>query len=138
VAGAVATLAGIGHAYWAMVAAVAPLTARGFRHQLLRAGHRIVGTLLGLVLSAGLLARPLGPVATVLLVGVLQIVTELLVGRNYGVALLFITPMALLMGQVAARHPTYDLVSDRGLETVIGAGVAIAVIGHEQRLRRRV
>jgi hypothetical protein len=38
----------------------------------------------------------------VLAVVVLQVVTELLVGRNYALALLFITPMAMLMGQIAA------------------------------------
>lgn len=74
------------------------MTARGVTGQLVRAGHRIVGTLVGLVTSAGLLVLGLGAVATVLVVAVLQIVTELLVGRNYGLALVFITPMALLMG----------------------------------------
>lgn len=138
VAASLATLAGIGHPYWAMVAAVAPLSARGFSHQMVRAGHRIGGTLLGLVTSAGLLALGLGPVATVLVVVVLQVLTELFVGRNYGLALLFITPMALLMGQVVAPRPTAALLFDRGSETVIGALVAITVIWYvEQRRRRR-
>lgn len=136
-AASLATLAGIGHPYWAMVAAVAPLSARGFSRQLVRAGHRIVGTLLGLLTSAALLALHLGPVPTVLAVVVLQVLTELLIGRNYGLALLVITPLALLMGQVVAPRPAAALLFDRGVETVIGALVAIAVIGYDERRRRR-
>ena len=56
---------------------------------------------LGLLTSAVLLAPTLGPLGTVLLVAGLGIVTELVVARNYGLALLFITPMAMLMGQLA-------------------------------------
>lgn len=104
---------------------------------MVRAGHRIGGTLLGLVTSAGLLALGLGPVATVLVVVVLQVLTELFVGRNYGLALLFITPMALLMGQVVAPRPAAALLFDRGSETVIGALVAIAVIWYDEHRRRR-
>jgi uncharacterized membrane protein len=127
-AGGIATAAGIGHPYWAMVAAVAPLTARSIDHQLLRAGHRIVGTLVGLMTAAALLAPGFDPVPTVLLVAALQIATELLIGRNYGLALLFITPMALLLGQLAAPRPVGALLFDRGVETMIGAAVAITLI----------
>lgn len=141
VAGALATalgaVLGVGHPYWAMVAAVAPLTARGISRQMVRAGHRILGTLLGLVTGAALLALGLGPVATVLVVVVLQVLTELVVGRNYGLAMLFITPMALLMGQLAAPRPAGSLLLDRGVETVVGGLVAIAIVLLEESLRRR-
>jgi uncharacterized membrane protein YccC len=72
-------------------------------------------------------------VSLVLVVVALQIVTELLVGRNYGLALLFITPMALLMGQLGAAQSTPDLIRDRGVETVIGAVVAVALLAVENR-----
>lgn len=136
-AGAIATAVGIGHPYWATVAAVAPLTVRGVSGQLLRAAHRVVGTLLGLVTAAALLALQLDPVPTILVVAVLQFVTEMLIGRNYGMALLFITPLALLMGQLAAHRPAGELLLDRGVETVIGAAVAAAIVLVEHRLRGR-
>jgi hypothetical protein len=135
-AGGVATTVGIGHPYWAMVAAVAPLSAQGRTAQLVRAGHRVLGTLLGLLTSAVLLAPGFSAVTTVLVVAVLQIVTELLVGRNYGLALLFITPTALLMGQLAEARPVGSLLFDRGVETVIGAGIGVAVVLCQPRLRR--
>ncbi|MEU8262833.1 FUSC family protein [Micromonospora sp. NPDC048999] len=137
-AGGTATAVGIGHPYWAMVAAVAPLSAEGVTAQLTRAAQRILGTLLGLLTSALLLAPHLSPYATVLVVAGLQIVTELLVGRNYGLALLFITPMALLMGQLAAPRPAGQLLFDRGVETVIGAIIGGAIVLCEPWLRSRI
>lgn len=133
VAGAIATGLGMGHPWWAMVAAAAPLSVRGRSHQALRAGHRIAGTLLGLLTSIPLLLLELDPVPLVLVVVALQVVTELLVGRNYGFALLFITPMALLMGQLGAPQSTSALLFDRGVETVIGAVVAITLLAAENR-----
>jgi uncharacterized membrane protein YccC len=127
----------IGHPYWAMVAAVAPLSAPGLSSQLVRAGHRIIGTLLGLLISAVLLAPTLGPLGTVLLVAGLGIVTELVVARNYGLALLFITPMAMLMGQLADPRPIGPLLFDRGVETVIGASIGGLIVLAEHLLRRR-
>ncbi|MEU4562358.1 FUSC family protein [Actinoplanes sp. NPDC023936] len=128
VAGAVATGFGIGHPYWATVAAVAPLAARGRSAQLVRAAHRIAGTLGGLLIAALVLAPGFGPYPAVAILAVLQITAELLVGRNYGVAMLFITPLALLMNQVAAPRPMAGLLWDRGLETLIGGAVACLII----------
>lgn len=137
VAGALSTWVGIGHPYWAVVAAVAPLTAPGAGRQLVRAGHRVVGTLLGLGTAAALLSLHLPAVGIVLLVVALQVVTELVIGRNYGLALLFITPLALLMGELAIARPMGELLYDRGVETVIGGVVAVLVIAVEVLLRRR-
>ncbi|MGZ4436898.1 MAG: FUSC family protein [Nocardioides sp.] len=128
VAGALATAVGIGHPYWATVAAVAPLSAPDRSAQIVRALHRVVGTLLGMVTATLLLLPGLDPVPTVLVVVLLQVVTEMLVGRNYALALVFITPMALLMGQVVAPRPVGPLLADRMVETLLGAAVGIAVI----------
>ncbi|MFU8873094.1 FUSC family protein [Micromonospora sp. SL4-19] len=137
-AGGTATAVGIGHPYWAMVAAAAPLSVQGVTAQLVRAAHRALGTLLGLLTSAALLAPHLSPYAIVLVVAGLQIVTELLVGRNYGLALLFITPMALLMGQLAVARPAGQLLFDRGVETAIGAAIGGVIVLCEAWLRARI
>lgn len=136
VAGSIATAVGIGHPYWATVAAVAPLSAVDTGNRLLRAAHRIVGTLLGLGTAAALLALHLPAIGIVLLVAALQIATEFVVGRNYGLALLCITPLALLMGELALPRPMGTLLVDRGVETAIGGCLAVLVIGVEVLLRR--
>lgn len=116
-----------------MVAAAAPLSVPGRDHQVLRAGHRIAGTTLGLLPALALLALHLDPVPLVLVVVALQVATELLVPRNYALALLCITPMALLTGTLAAHPSIGELVIDRGVETAIGALVALTLVLLEHR-----
>jgi hypothetical protein len=136
VAGAVANGLGIGRPYWAMVSAVVPLAARALPMQVVRAIHRLVGTGLGLLVSWAVLAQgPHGMVAIVAVV-VMQALAELTVGRNYALALAFITPLALLMGDVVRPVPTGTLVWDRGAETCIGVAVGMAV-GWVSRARPR-
>ena len=127
VAGLVATASGIGHPYWAMVSAAVPLAARDLLPQVVRGLHRIIGTAVGLVVAAALLALGLGDLALILVVVALQAAAELLVGRNYALALVAITPLALLMVHLAAPVPAAVLLADRGVETVIGVSVGLAV-----------
>ena len=133
-AGTIATTADIGRPYWAMVSAVVPLVAVDFRHQVVRGLHRVVGTLAGLVVAGALLALDLGGLAVILVVALLQAVAELLVGRNYALALVAITPLALLMVHLAAPVPTSELLADRGVETVIGVSVGL-LVGYLTRVR---
>jgi hypothetical protein len=127
VAGLVATSTGIGRPYWAMVSAVVPLVARDLPVQLTRGLHRIVGTALGLVVAAALFALDLDGLALVLVVALLQVGAELLVGRNYALALVCVTPLALLMVHLAVPAPTSELLADRGVETLIGVAVGITI-----------
>jgi uncharacterized membrane protein YccC len=110
-----------------MVSAVVPLVAPDFGHQVLRGAHRVIGTAGGLVVAWLLLALQLPVLATILLVALLQAGAELLVGRNYAAALVAITPLALLMVHLAAPIPTGELLLDRGLETLIGVAIGLAV-----------
>ena len=61
-------------------------------------------------------------------VAALQVGAELLVGRNYALALLCITPLALMMGQIVHEVPVGPLLVDRAVETLIGCGVALVVL----------
>ena len=126
-AGTVATAAGIGHPYWAMVSAVVPLVARDPRHQVVRGLQRLVGTYAGLLVAGLLLAAGPSGVVLVVLVACLQLVAELLVGRNYSLALVAITPLALLMVHLGVQVPASTLLVDRGVETLIGVVVGLGV-----------
>lgn len=127
VAGAVATGAGIDRPYWAMVSAVVPLVAADPAHQVIRGVHRVVGTAVGLGVAWALLETRMPVVVTILLVAALQAGAELLVGRNYAVALVVITPLALLMVHMASPTPVDRLLADRGVETLIGVVIGLAV-----------
>lgn len=135
VAGSLANVLGIGHPGWAMVAAIAPLSGPDTPGRVLRGLHRVAGTAMGLVVAAGLLSLHLDGWEVVAVVVVLQTVTELFVGRNYGFAMIFITPMALLMTTMVTATPTFALVRDRGVETLVGAvvGVGMAFLASEHR-----
>jgi predicted ferric reductase len=64
----------------------------------------------------------------------LQGLTELVVTRNYGIALLFITPLALVLGQLADPRPTGPLLLDRLVETLLGVAIGtIAAVLTRQR-----
>lgn len=144
--GVAAALAGVAgalligtHWYWAMVGAVAATGGAHVNARVIRGLQRLLGTLLGVLVAAGILALHLPPLAIILIAVLLQAGAELFVGRNYGIAMVFITPLALVMVSLAATTPADVLLRDRVLETIIGvaAGTLIAVISAMLRRRMR-
>ena len=105
VSGAIATGLGWQYHYSAMVAAVTVLSGPDLASRLTRGLHRVVGAVLGLGVAAPIRGWAPQGVVAVLVIVVLQALTELVVGRNYAVALLFITPLALMMGQLVHTSP---------------------------------
>lgn len=127
IAGAIATVSGIGHPYWAMVSAVVPLSPTDFPTQIAKGAQRVIGTFAGLAVAAAiLLSHPPALVLVLVVIG-LQFGAEMLIGRNYALALLVVTPLALIMVDLAAPGHIPSLLLERGVETVIGVAVGIAV-----------
>ncbi|WP_306209223.1 FUSC family protein [Actinoplanes sp. RD1] len=127
-AGGAATMLGIGHPFWAAVSATVPMGAATLAAQLNRAGHRIAGTSLGLLLAVALLGADPPLWFLVAAVVLLQTATELFVARNYGIAVVFLTPLALVLGDLAASSPLPTLVADRFIETLLGIAVSTALL----------
>lgn len=128
VAGALAHSLPLGHPYWAVVSATVPLAGRGLAAQLGRATLRVLGTAVGIGLAFALVAPDPSVGVVLAAIGVLQVLTELFVTRNYGIAVVFITPMALALGHLVAPVPPGALVVDRLIQTGLGVGVAAAVL----------
>lgn len=132
VAGSLATLAGqwlgFGHNYWAMVAAVVPLVGHTTRHRISRGIQRILGTVLGLVLLAAILLPGLEPWQTVLVMALCQFGAEMFIIRQYLLAQVFVTPLALISTLLVVPASPAILLRDRIIETVIGAVVGIGVV----------
>lgn len=120
-----------------MVAAVVAVTGPDTAARLTRAVHRIAGTLVGVLLGAAILTLHLPVAAIIVVIAVLQSVTELMVGRNYALAVVFLTPLALVMGALAQPTSTLTLVNDRAIETVLGAaiGIVISLAAHQAPTR---
>lgn len=118
------------HLYWVVAFSALVLHQGGPRvARTYRALHRLTGTVLGLGLFLVVaLLQPSGWWLIALIV-TLQFTIELLVTRNYGLAVMLITPLALLIatgGDVPERP--FGLVGERLLDTVIGVLVALAVL----------
>ena len=128
IAGGLAILVGIGHPYWAVVSVVAVMPPPGARHSTSRAFHRIFGTALG-VLVTGLVLLPGPPVwVLILVIAIGQFGAEILIGKHYGAALLFITPLALTVSHLGSPVPVSELLVDRVVETALGGAVAVVLV----------
>lgn len=125
--GSAAVSLDIGHPYWGMVASIVPLTSPSLREMVFRGAHRLIGTLLGLVLTAVILAFEPSAAVLVIFIIVAQMGAEMLIMRHYALALVFVTPLALLMGQLVHPLPLRDLISQRAVETLIGVIIGLVV-----------
>ena len=127
-AGSIATMLGIGHNYWAMVAATVPLVGATFRHRIHRGISRMLGTFGGLGITAVILFAGLAPWQLVLVIALLQCGAELFIARNYALAQVVITPLALLSTELSHSSDPSALIRDRAVETVIGALVGMGLV----------
>ena len=137
-AGSIGVATGSGHPHWAMAAAAVPLAGADLPSSVRRGIHRIVGTFVGLAVTAVVILP--GPwtlawlfpgqqaVVLALLVILFQFTTELFMTRHYGLAMVSFTPVILLMTQLAAPADPGVLILERGVETLVGALMGIAVV----------
>lgn len=140
-AGGIGLVFGFDHANWAMAAAAVPLaaidtggvSATELRSVLRRAGHRIAGTFLGLLITAMILPLDLTPTVMGALIMFLLFPTELYMARHYALAVGFFTPLVMLMTELETPMEPVELLVDRGLDTLIGVavGVLVAVVVRE-------
>ena len=129
IAGGLAGLLGLEHAYWAMSAAVLVLH-QGLdrRRTTQRALERFVGTWVGLLLAAAVVATHPHALWLVAVIMALNFLVELTIVRNYTLAVVFITAVALVIS-TGARGTTDvgSLLLARGVDTAVGCMVALAV-----------
>lgn len=118
-----ALLLGLERPYWAPISCLAVIQGQSLRAVWTRQTHRIAGTTVGLLLAAGLLALPLNAWGLACLMTALAFVIELLVVRHYGLAVVFITPMTLLLAEAAqlGSVPMEQLLRARLLDTLLGS-----------------
>ncbi|MEK8069728.1 FUSC family protein [Rhodococcoides navarretei] len=129
-AGSLSVALGLSRPDWAILGAVLVLQQGPDRvHGTYRGLQRLGGTLAGVALFAAIFLSPLTGLAVIVVLMVLQFAIEVSVARNYGLAVTFITPLALLMGTLT--HPgavLQDIVVDRIVETTVGVAFAFAAL----------
>ncbi|KUN06109.1 hypothetical protein AQI95_14465 [Streptomyces yokosukanensis] len=112
---------GVGRPYWALVTA-ASLYQANVTLTWSRGIQRVVGNVVGVLLFAALtpLAH-LHPVALVLCTLALGFGAEALIGRNYWLGSVCVTPMALLITEFARAQNPAELMTQRVADTLVGA-----------------
>jgi hypothetical protein len=128
-------------AYWTVTAGLAVIGVNaGRRVAFIRGSQRLVGTIVGAMLFAGLAFIPIPVYVLPFLLGALQFAIEMLVVRNYALALVFITPLVLIITSTAAGGSggvADQLVWERVLDTLVGATLgAVTGIVHPRADRR--
>ncbi|GHH06166.1 FUSC family protein [Streptomyces rubradiris] len=139
-AGYAALALGVGRPYWALVTA-ASLYQANVTLTWHRAVQRVVGNLVGVLVFAALAPLThLHPAALVLVSLALNFGAEALIGRNYWLGSVCVTPMALLITEFARSQDAAGLITDRLVDTLIGAlvGFAAAVAVTNRRAGARL
>ncbi|MEV7323198.1 FUSC family protein [Streptomyces sp. NPDC093970] len=139
-AGYAALALGVGRPYWALVTA-ASLYQANTTLTWSRGVQRVVGNLIGVLVFAAL--APLAHLHPAVLVSsclALNFGAEALIGRNYWLGSVCVTPMALLITEFARTQDSGRLITERVLDTLVGAlvGFAAAVVVTDRRAGDRV
>ncbi|MGW0812960.1 FUSC family protein [Streptomyces viridiviolaceus] len=131
---------GIGRPYWALVTAAA-LYQANMTLTWSRTVQRVVGNLAGVLLFAAIapLAH-LGQAALVLFCLAFNFGAEALITRNYWLGSVCVTPMALLITEFAGYQESGELITERVVDTLVGAlvGFLAAVAVTNRRAGDRV
>lgn len=113
--------------YWVPLSTISVMSGGTYVGNLYRGIQRSAGTLIGVLIGAVLLwIHPPGLIFPFIMAA-LQFVVELIYGRNYSLAVMFITPSTLLIG--TALQPEFTgayFISARIVDILIGSAIAIA------------
>lgn len=135
-AGGFAAVVGLEHPLWATMGAMAALQGVNYRHTVARAIQRLLGNVVGALIAAAVLVLDLGYWPVVAVIVLLQTITELFVTRNYAVASIFVTAMALLLtgiGEPLGADIALSRVGDTLIGVVVGVVVAAVTIHRDDR-----
>lgn len=110
--------------YWVPISCAAILQGGTFRMVWHRNVHRIVGSLLGMVLASVIFSFHPSAFTLAVLLCVLQTIIEFLIVKNYGLAVIFITPLTVIMAEITATGmDATTLLEYRMIDIVLGSSI---------------
>lgn len=125
--------------YWVPVSCLAVIQGSTLRAVWTKKIHRILGTAVGLVLAWALLSLPLDKWSVALIMMVLAFIIEMAVVRHYGFAVIFITPLTILLADapILGQAPVGELIEARFIDTCLGSVVGLlgGICLHSPRFR---
>ncbi|MBU1364669.1 MAG: FUSC family protein [Gammaproteobacteria bacterium] len=113
--------------YWVPVSCLAVIQGASLRAVWSKQVHRIAGTAIGLIVAWGLLMLPLDRWSVSLMMMALAFIIETLVVRHYGLAVVFITPLTILLADAAqlGHGASTVILEARLVDTVLGSVVGL-------------
>ncbi len=139
---ALAQLLNLPQPYWVPVTCAAVIQGVSMRAVWNKQLQRVVGTAMGLLLAWGLLSTPLNNWQISLVIMGLTFLVETFVVRHYALAAVFITPMSILLVEVATLGHASPaiLIRARFFDTILGCliGLVGGVCLHSTRFRNFV
>lgn len=126
-----AIAAGISHAAgwhypaWAAIGATAVMQGTHLHLTMNRSLQRMAGTVLGACIVWAILAQNPDFWVVAAAIVIFQFVTEVIIGYNYALGQITVTPMALLMTHLASPIATSNMPVERVLDTIVGAALGI-------------
>lgn len=113
----------LNYPYWIPISSLAVLQGVNQFHVWKRGFHRILGTLIGLIIAWLIFTTVKNPLGICLCIIFLQFIVELLITRHYALAVTFLTPMGILLAETGSPI-SFDpdhLIKLRFLEILIGS-----------------
>jgi uncharacterized membrane protein YccC len=129
---------GVGNPFWAATTVAALMPALAATDVWRRTLHLMLGTLGGVGIATFLFSFNPGHLALIAIIIVCQAAAEIAVSRNYGVALLFFSPLAIGMSNLGRGAPWQPLLLDRLTEAAIGTAAAFLVIPAGRRILKKI
>jgi len=113
--------------YWIPVSCLAVMQGATLRDVWHRKIHRLVGTAVGLLLAAVLLDLPSSTWGLIGVVALLMFLIETSIVRHYAVAVVFITPLTILLAEVSiqGQGAAHSIMESRMLDTVLGCFIGM-------------
>ena len=128
--------------YWAAVSCFLIIQGIQLRTVWIKQIHRLLGTIVGVVLASWMLSWDLSIWGVALMILVMMLFIETLVDRHYGLAVIFITPLTIFIAEYGSGLPfseqAYQVVIQARLyDTAIGClvGLGGGVVMHSTNLR---
>jgi uncharacterized membrane protein YccC len=126
VGAALGRVLGLGHAYWVGLTAAAALQANNVTFVVRRVASRLIGTLAGVVLAWAVFTLHPAVLVVAALATVAQFIAETIIRASYGVAVVFITVLALAIYDLGDPYAQIGAaVGARALDTALGAALVV-------------
>lgn len=128
--------------YWVTASCFVIITGMTFRSMWTKQIQRIIGTAFGMITAWCLLSLNLNPWGIAIAIMLLVATIETLIVRNYALAIIFVTPMTLLIAE-SGQHANGEhlpIILARFWDTLVGCtiGVIGGLVMHNHRIRPKL